>query len=121
MSLTNSLRYELITEPSKRLESYWQKERERVIKDEKASAFEKERKKFFTDCKMSEWYDSLDELATRKRNKINHKAFKNEIRNANKAFIATRKAALENVLKADREKYQQELAKMGKAFYVQRM
>jgi len=121
MSLdTTSLRFELI-KPKAKLKMFLKSEQERILRDEREADFEKQSRIDYLRAKMADWYDNLDEYAERKRNKQNRKNLKKDIKNATQAVVSVRRAALEEVLKEDHQIYKQELAKMGKAFYVQRM
>ena len=117
---STSLRFELI-KPKKDLKKFLQKEKERILRDEREADYEKQSRKDYIQIKMAEWHHYLDEFADRKRYKQNHRTFEKEVAHATKSVVAVRRAALEKVLKEDHEIHKQELAKIGKAFYVQRM
>ena len=116
----NGLRYELM-KPNNRLKMHLKREKNRIFKDEQETVSCKDTKIAFVLARVAEWYDNIEEHANRKVIRRYNTEFKKEVKTAKNAVVAMRKAALEEVLKEDQETYTQELAKLGLAFYVQRM
>nr|CAB3226641.1 uncharacterized protein C1orf189 homolog [Phallusia mammillata] len=68
----------------------------------------------------AEWAEGLEEASQMQRYRLNKQVIKHELAYASKALVAVRRAALRELLEREHNVYEQELHKLGKAFYVKR-
>ncbi|CAH1255629.1 centrosomal protein of 131 kDa-like [Branchiostoma lanceolatum] len=69
---------------------------------------------------VSEWSEGLEEASEKKRYKADLSKMKEEVRLANRAMVAVRRAALKKQIEEEHRAHEQELHAMGKAFYIKR-
>lgn len=68
----------------------------------------------------SKWLSTLDDSNFRKQTRIINKVVENELKEANKALVQVRRAALYYKLNAEHNTFVDELKAQGKALYVKR-
>ncbi|XP_063716508.1 uncharacterized protein LOC134844000 isoform X5 [Symsagittifera roscoffensis] len=93
----------------------------RINNDEEIAAREYENKLYERQQLRSAWMEQLDGLAMEKKAMIDRLKVKEEFHLAKRALIQVRQHMLKKFLEDEMEVYKQELAKMGKAIYVNRM
>ncbi|KAM3909845.1 cilia- and flagella-associated protein 141 [Leptodactylus fuscus] len=70
---------------------------------------------------LNEWKEDCQGITAARTEKVHNIQKKEEIRMANKELIIVRRAALRCLLEHEYLQYQQELSRMGRAFFVQRL
>ena len=120
MSMNTSLRFETAGTNEALIRSM-NREKDRVMKDELLAEREKQLKRESDVNLKAEWSEGLEEASYRKRLKHEQSRVKSELSLANKAIVASRRAALRNLFEKEHELYEKELHAMGRAFYVKRV
>ncbi|CAK8688955.1 uncharacterized protein LOC143459478 [Clavelina lepadiformis] len=119
MSMNMSLRFEVANQGGN-LQKSLNHEKDRILKDELMA----ERVLQVTTEQnvnlKAEWSEGLEEASRVKKHRLNKKEMNQELSNARKALVAVRRAALRDLLESDHSMYEEELHKIGKAFYVKR-
>ncbi|XP_069507810.1 cilia- and flagella-associated protein 141 [Ambystoma mexicanum] len=70
---------------------------------------------------MMRWREDAEAHNDAKVQKRHRMDMKKETGQLNKELVMVRQAALQNLLECEHQQYQEELNRMGKSFYVQRM
>nr|XP_026691177.1 uncharacterized protein C1orf189 homolog [Ciona intestinalis] len=119
MSMNMSLRFEVANRGGSLINSL-KVEKERIMKDELMAERILQVTTEKNDNLKAGWAEGLEEASQTQRYRLNKEEIKHELSYANKAVVAVRRAALRELLEREHDMYEQELHKIGKAFYIKR-
>ncbi|XP_066935640.1 cilia- and flagella-associated protein 141-like [Clytia hemisphaerica] len=119
--LATSYRYEIDGSKRKSLQKALAREESRIKEDEMYAEQTRRLESNQMVNEVSKWTENLEEASGRRRVKMEKALIKEEIRLGSKASIMVRKAQLKQLLTTEHAKYEEELNKLGLAFYQERL
>lgn len=121
MSLSTALRFEQNPAGKSNLKQAFQKQQERIQRDEMMAARENVVRLEKITNQRAEWNENLELACWKKRIRNDEARIQDEVKQAAKASITVRRIALQQLLEKDHEIYEKELNLLGKTFFKQRM
>ncbi|XP_046864833.1 uncharacterized protein LOC124459419 [Xenia sp. Carnegie-2017] len=121
MSMSTSYRYEVENPTSVMLKKSLRRQKQRIrnyeIMNEKTNAVRSDIKTIL----LADWVEKLDETCFKKKAKRHAEEVKQELHHGNEELILVRRAQLQNLLMKEEKSYRDELEKLDKTFYLQRI
>ncbi|XP_033750866.1 uncharacterized protein LOC117335054 [Pecten maximus] len=121
MSLATTLRFEMNTSGKSSLKQAFERQKERIQKDEMMADRENVVRLELKTNQRAQWNENLEQSSWKKRIREDDRKISEELRQAHKASIAVRKVALQRQLEQEHDIYEKELYKLGKTFFTQRV
>jgi len=119
--IATSYRYEIEGSNKKSLQKALSREESRIKEDERYAEQTSQIESNQMVNEISKWSENLEEASGRRRMKREKLVIKEELRLGNKSSVMVRKAQLQQLLKSEQSKYEEELNKLDLAFYKERL